>query len=77
MHADKYEWGTCNVSTCHTGWKRSTNKNKCEVNNCSCPNGVPPSGETCAVDGAKICKICVTGFKLNGNKTACDGMVEK
>ena len=65
------------MSTCKTGWKASRDQSKCEENACSCANGVPPSGATCAVDGAKMCQSCKAGFKLNKGKTACDGMVEE
>ena len=62
------------MSTCKTGWKAGRDRSKCEENACLCANGVPASGATCAVDGAKMCQSCKAGFKLNKGKTACEGM---
>ena len=72
--AESYSSG-CALSVCTTGWKVSDDKSKCEANVCLCPNGDPPSGATCAVDGANMCESCATGFELSEDKTACDGRV--
>ena len=71
-NAASYSSG-CVVSACTTGWKVSDDYSECDPNVCSCPDGTPASGATCAVDGGNMCQSCGTGFKLSEDKTACYG----
>ena len=75
-NAKSYSSG-CSVSACKTGWKVSTDQSECVKNICSCTDGVEASGETCAQDGAKMCKKCNKGFKLRWDNTACEGRVRE
>ena len=66
----------CQVATCTTGWKVSSD-NKCEANTCVCNNGVASSGAQCVIDGSNNCDSCNSGFKLSEDGTACDGTFRK
>ena len=59
---------------CSPGSHRSKlDSSKCELNICSCPNGVPDRGEDCPWDSSSnlqplSCKSCISGYNLKSKK---------
>ena len=59
--------GQTKCQTCNNGYVKSGNT--CALKRCSCPDGTPTTGVTCA--NGQNCSACNTGFYLSPDKKRC------
>ena len=57
-----------------TGFRMCLSSCSYAANVCQCPHGMPATGADCTANNANMCESCNVGFRLNPQKTACEGL---